>query len=251
MRRGGHARARVFDKYDAIAKFVRGTSRPFDAEVRHHAGKNDRAHLSSAEVEVERRAVEGRPLMLRDHQIVDVQLRFNLVAACVRSVRIDRAHEHDREPAATKRACEPFNAADHLRSRVRGGALRDHPPLKIHDDQSMIRDIHAARSVASADGARLAGSGLVRIGLDRVRCSGYGPRVLYLRRCSTPIGDLTLVASPVGMRQLLWAERPKPASAIVASPFVVFERDEVSSVAGLPPFNEASEQATAGAKRPM
>jgi len=32
---------------------------------------------------------------------------------------------------------------------------------------------------------------------------------------------------------------------------VVFDRDEVSSVAGSPPFSEASEQATAGAKRPM
>jgi hypothetical protein len=32
---------------------------------------------------------------------------------------------------------------------------------------------------------------------------------------------------------------------------VVFERDEVSSVAGSPPLTEASEQATAGAKRPM
>jgi hypothetical protein len=37
----------------------------------------------------------------------------------------------------------------------------------------------------------------------------------------------------------------------VASPFVVFERDEVSSVAGSPPFDEASGTATAGAKRPM
>jgi hypothetical protein len=36
----------------------------------------------------------------------------------------------------------------------------------------------------------------------------------------------------------------------VASPFVVFERDEVSSVAGSPPFDEASGTATAGAKRP-
>jgi hypothetical protein len=36
----------------------------------------------------------------------------------------------------------------------------------------------------------------------------------------------------------------------VASPFVVFERDGVSSVAGSPPFDEASETATAGAKRP-
>jgi hypothetical protein len=31
---------------------------------------------------------------------------------------------------------------------------------------------------------------------------------------------------------------------------VVFERDEVSSVAGSPLFDEASETATAGAKRP-
>jgi hypothetical protein len=30
---------------------------------------------------------------------------------------------------------------------------------------------------------------------------------------------------------------------------VVFERDEVSSVAGAPPFDEASETATAGASR--
>jgi hypothetical protein len=32
---------------------------------------------------------------------------------------------------------------------------------------------------------------------------------------------------------------------------VVFERDEVSSVAGSLPFDEASEAATAGAKRPI
>jgi hypothetical protein len=32
---------------------------------------------------------------------------------------------------------------------------------------------------------------------------------------------------------------------------VVFERDEVGSVAGSLPFGEASEAATAGAKRPM
>jgi len=32
---------------------------------------------------------------------------------------------------------------------------------------------------------------------------------------------------------------------------VVFERDQVSSVAGSLPFHEASGQATAGAKRPM
>jgi len=38
---------------------------------------------------------------------------------------------------------------------------------------------------------------------------------------------------------------------VVASPFVVFERDEVSSVAGSPRFDEASGTATAGAKRPM
>jgi hypothetical protein len=36
----------------------------------------------------------------------------------------------------------------------------------------------------------------------------------------------------------------------VASPFVVFERDGVSSVAGSPPFSEAGGTATAGAKRP-
>lgn len=41
------------------------------------------------------------------------------------------------------------------------------------------------------------------------------------------------------------------ALGVVASPFVVFERDEVSSVAGSPPFTEASGTATAGAKRPM
>ena len=37
----------------------------------------------------------------------------------------------------------------------------------------------------------------------------------------------------------------------VASPCVVFERDEVSSVAGSLPFVEASGTAMAGAKRPM
>jgi hypothetical protein len=36
----------------------------------------------------------------------------------------------------------------------------------------------------------------------------------------------------------------------VASPFVVFERDEVSSVAGSPPLSEASETATAGPAGP-
>ena len=36
----------------------------------------------------------------------------------------------------------------------------------------------------------------------------------------------------------------------VASPFVVFERDEVSTVAGSLLLGEASEAATAGAKRP-
>jgi hypothetical protein len=41
-----------------------------------------------------------------------------------------------------------------------------------------------------------------------------------------------------------------PIDLRVASPFVVFERDEVSSVAGSPPFDEASGTATAGAKRP-
>lgn len=37
----------------------------------------------------------------------------------------------------------------------------------------------------------------------------------------------------------------------VASPFVVFERDEVSSIASSPPFDEAGWAATAGAKQPM
>jgi hypothetical protein len=36
----------------------------------------------------------------------------------------------------------------------------------------------------------------------------------------------------------------------VASPLVVFECGEVSSVAGSPPVDEASEAATAGAQRP-
>jgi len=36
----------------------------------------------------------------------------------------------------------------------------------------------------------------------------------------------------------------------VASPFVVFERDEVSSVAGSPPLREAGETATAGPQGP-
>ncbi|MGH3031632.1 MAG: methyltransferase domain-containing protein [Gaiellaceae bacterium] len=43
-----------------------------------------------------------------------------------------------------------------------------------------------------------------------------------------------------------------PAGTVsVASPFVVFERDEVSSVAGSPPLIEASESATAGPEGPM
>jgi hypothetical protein len=37
---------------------------------------------------------------------------------------------------------------------------------------------------------------------------------------------------------------------LVASPSVVFDRDEVSSVAGSPPFHEASGTATAGPQGP-
>ena len=43
--------------------------------------------------------------------------------------------------------------------------------------------------------------------------------------------------------------RPPPGRQ-VASPFVVFERDEMSSVAGWAPFDEASETATAGPRCP-
>jgi hypothetical protein len=44
--------------------------------------------------------------------------------------------------------------------------------------------------------------------------------------------------------------RFREPSSVEASPFVVFDRDEVNSVAGSPPFDEASETAAAGAKRP-
>jgi len=56
----------------------------------------------------------------------------------------------------------------------------------------------------------------------------------------------------VGGRSVAAFTQPlDPNYAPVASPFVVFERDEVSSVAGSPPFDGASGTATAGAKRPM
>jgi putative transposase len=47
----------------------------------------------------------------------------------------------------------------------------------------------------------------------------------------------------------LWRTGREPST--VASPFVVFERDEVSSGAGTPPFDGAGGTAAAGAKRPM
>jgi methylated-DNA-[protein]-cysteine S-methyltransferase len=40
--------------------------------------------------------------------------------------------------------------------------------------------------------------------------------VLHLRRCATPVGELTLVASSAGLRELLWPERPDRPSAIEA-----------------------------------
>ena len=40
--------------------------------------------------------------------------------------------------------------------------------------------------------------------------------MLHLRRCATPVGELTLVASSAGLRELLWPERPDPPSAIEA-----------------------------------
>jgi methylated-DNA-[protein]-cysteine S-methyltransferase len=40
--------------------------------------------------------------------------------------------------------------------------------------------------------------------------------VLHLRRCATPVGELTLVASSAGLRELLWPEQPDRPSAIEA-----------------------------------
>jgi len=51
------------------------------------------------------------------------------------------------------------------------------------------------------------------------------------------------------MYQHAWTH-PGAGLELVASPFVVFERDEVSSVVGSLLHREASETATAGAKRP-
>ncbi len=57
-------------------------------------------------------------------------------------------------------------------------------------------------------------------------------------------------AAPLRWVLDLFGPDARDVPARVASPFVVFERDEVSFVAGSLPFDEASEAATAGAKRP-